>query len=133
MVMSMQSSTDNTPIFGGDAPLDLVVSHPIQPMVEEVVVSMQSSIDPTLLLESDKSKEAVAPMQFLVDPALLVLVLYLLCHVLSISSTSPSEQERVLLFPSSLPPSLDEVPFDWDGLVGYPMPLPMSFPGRDII
>jgi hypothetical protein len=133
MVMSMQSSTDNTPNFGGDAPLDLVVSHLIQPMVEEVVMPMQSSIDPTLLLESEKSKEAVTPMQFSVDPAFLVLVLYLLCHVLRISSLSPSEQERVLLFPSSLPLSLDEVPFDWDGLVRYPMPPPMSFPGRDII
>jgi hypothetical protein len=50
MVMLMQSSTDNTLVFGGDAPLDLVVSHPIQPMVEEVVVLMQYSIDPTLLL-----------------------------------------------------------------------------------
>jgi hypothetical protein len=102
-------------------------------MVEEVVVSMQYSIDPTLVLESDMSKEAVAPMQFLVDPNLVVLILHLLCHVLSISITSPSKQERVLLFLSSLPPSLDEVPFDWDGIVGYPMPLPMSFPGRDII
>jgi hypothetical protein len=129
MVMLMQSSTDKNPVFGADTPLDLVVSHPIQPMVEEVVISMQSSIDPTLLLESDKSKEAVVPMQFLVDPALLVLVLYLLCHVLSISSTSPFEQERVLLFLSSLSPSIDEGPFDWDGLVGYPMP----FLGRDII
>jgi hypothetical protein len=132
-VVSMQSLTENTPIFWGDAPLDLVVSHPIQPMVEELVVSMQYSIDPTLLLESDKSKEAVASMQFSVDLALLVLVLYLLCHILSIYSLAPSEQERVLLFLSSLPPSLDEVPFDWDGLVRYPMPLPMSFPRRDII
>ena len=94
---------------------------------------MQYLIDPTLLLKSDKSKEEIVPMQFLVDPALLVLALYLLCHVLSISITSPSEQEKVLLFPSSLPPSLDEVPFDWDGLVGYPMPSHMSFLGRDII
>jgi hypothetical protein len=109
MVVSMQSLTDNTSIFWGDAPLDLVVLHPIQPMVEEVVVSMQYSIDPTLLLESDKSKEVVVPMQLLFDP--LVQVLYLLCHVLSISSTSPSKQERILLFPSSLPPSLNEVPF----------------------
>jgi hypothetical protein len=61
-VMSMQSSTDNTPVFWGDAPLDLIVSHPIQPMVEEVVISMQYSIDRTLLLESEKSKEAVVPM-----------------------------------------------------------------------
>jgi hypothetical protein len=132
-IVLMQSSTDNTPIFWGDAPLDLVVSHPIQPMVEEVVISMQSLINPTLLLESEKSKEVVTPMQLLVDPTLLVLVLYLLCHVLSISITSPSEQERVLLFPSSLPPSPNKVPFDWDDLVGHPMPLPMSFPGRDII
>jgi hypothetical protein len=132
-IMSMQSSIDNTLVFWGDTPLDLVVSHSIQPMVEEVVVSMQYSIDSTLLLESDKSKEAVAPMQFLVDPVLLVLVLYLLCHVLSSSITSPSEQERVLLFLSSLPPSLDEVPFYWGGLMGYPRPPPMSFLGRDII
>jgi hypothetical protein len=132
-VVSKQSSTDNTLVLGGDSPLDLVVSHPIQPMVEEVVVSMQYSINPTLLSESDKSKEAVTLMQFLVDLALLVLVLYLICHVLRISITSPSEQERVLLFPSYLPPILDEVPFDWDGLVGYLMPSPMSFPGRDII
>jgi hypothetical protein len=132
-IVSMQYSIDNTPIFWGDAPLDLVVSHPIHPMVEEVVVSMQYSINPTLLLESDKSKEVVMPMQYLVDPTLLVLILYLLCHVLNISSTSPSEQERVLLFSSSLPPSPDEVPFDWYGLVGHPMPSPMSFPRRDII
>jgi hypothetical protein len=125
--------TDNTLVFLGDSPFELVVSHPIQPMVDEVVVSMQYSINPTLLLESDNSKEAVAPMHFLVDPALLVLVLYLLCHVLIIYVTSPSKQERVSLFLSSLPPSLDEVPFDWDGLVGYPMPPPMSFLGRDII
>jgi hypothetical protein len=133
MVVSMQSLTDNTLVFGGDAPLDFVFLHPFQPMVEELVVLMHSLVDPTLLLESDKTQGAVVPMQFLVDPALLVLVLYLLCHVLIIYSTSPYKQERVLLIPSSLPPSLNEVPFDWDGLVGYPMPLPMSFPGRDII
>jgi hypothetical protein len=132
-VVSMQSLTTNTHVFWGDAPLDLVVLHPIQPMVEDVVVSMKFSINPTLLLESDKSKKAVAPMQFLVDPSLLVLVLYLLCHVLSISSTSPNEQEKFLLFPCSLPPGLDEVPFHWDCLVGYPMPPPMSFLGRYII
>jgi hypothetical protein len=68
MVMLMQSSTDNTPVFWGDTPLDLVVSYPIQPMVEEVVVSMQYSIYPTLLLESYKSKDVVTPMQFLVNP-----------------------------------------------------------------
>jgi hypothetical protein len=139
-VVSMQYLTNNTLVFWGDTPLDLVVSHIIQPMVEEVVVSMQYSINPTLFLESESKeaivlmqKEAVVPMQILVDLALLVLVLYLLFHVLSIAITSPSEQERFLLFSISLPPSLDKVPFDWDGLVGYPIPPPMYFPGTDII
>jgi hypothetical protein len=89
----------------------LVVMHPIQPMVEEVVIPMQSLVNPTLLLEGDASFN----------------------HVISISSTAPSEQERVLLSPSTLPPSLGEVPFDWDGLVGYPIPPPMPFQVRDII
>jgi hypothetical protein len=110
-IMSVKSSPEHTPIFGGDASLDLVVSHPIQPMVEKVI----------------------APKQFSVDLALLVLVLYLLYHVLNISSQVTYEQERVLLSPSTLPPSLGEVPFDWDGLVGYPMPPPMPFQVRDII
>jgi hypothetical protein len=74
-------------------------------MVEEVVMPMQSSVDPTLLLESDKSKGVVTPMQFSVDPALLVLVLYLLCHVLSISSAIPSTQGSIPLSSSMLPPS----------------------------
>jgi hypothetical protein len=52
-VLSMQYSTNTTPIFGGDASIDLVVSHPIKQMFEEVVMLMQSSTDPTLLLESD--------------------------------------------------------------------------------
>jgi hypothetical protein len=33
--------------------LDLVVSHPIQPLVEKVVMSMQSSTDPTPLLRGE--------------------------------------------------------------------------------
>jgi hypothetical protein len=33
-VVSMQSSADTTPIFGGDVSLDLVVLHPIQTKVE---------------------------------------------------------------------------------------------------
>jgi hypothetical protein len=61
-IVSMQSSTDTTPIFGGDASHELVDSHPIQRTIEEVVMSMQSSIDPTLLLESDKPKEVTLPM-----------------------------------------------------------------------
>jgi hypothetical protein len=55
-IVFMQSSTNTTPVLGSDASLDHVVSHPIQPKVEEVVLSMQYLVDPTLLLESDKSK-----------------------------------------------------------------------------
>jgi hypothetical protein len=50
MVMPMQSSTDPTPLLGGEVPLDLVVSQPIQPLVEKLVMPMQSSADPTPLL-----------------------------------------------------------------------------------
>ena len=63
-IVSMQSSIDNPLFFLGDTPLDLVVSHSIQPMVEEVVVSMQYSIDSTLLLESDKNTSHVSFVSF---------------------------------------------------------------------
>jgi hypothetical protein len=71
---------------------------------------MQYSIDPTLLLESDKSKGVVTPMKFLVDPALLVLFLYLVCHVLSISSSIPFAQGIIPLSSTMLPPSPRVVP-----------------------
>jgi hypothetical protein len=51
--MPMQYLADTTLVLEGDASLDHVVLHPIQPLVEEVVVLMQSLDDPTLLLESD--------------------------------------------------------------------------------
>ena len=51
--MSMQSSADPTPLLGGEVRLDLVVSHPIQPLVEKVVMSMQSSTNPTPLLRGE--------------------------------------------------------------------------------
>jgi hypothetical protein len=102
-VVSMQYSTDITPVFGDDAPLDLVVSHPIQPMVEEVVMSMQSSADPTLLLESDKSKEVTFPMQSSVNPTLLLEGDVSFDHVLIISSIVPFEEGSILLSPSALP------------------------------
>jgi hypothetical protein len=85
--------------------------NPIQPTIELVVVLMQSSINPTLLLEGDASFK----------------------HVISISSTAPSEQERFLLSLSALPPNLGEVPFEWDGLVGYQIPPPIPFQVRDIL
>jgi hypothetical protein len=110
-ILSLQSSPNHTPIVEGDGSRMHVVMHPIQPLVEELVIPMQSLVNLTLLFEGDASSN----------------------HVVSIPDPAPSEQERVLLSPSSLPPSLEEVPFDWDGLVGYPMPLPMSFLVRDII
>jgi hypothetical protein len=78
---------------------------------------MQSLGDPTILLESDKSKGVVAPMQFSVDPALLVLVLYLLFHVLSISSSIPSAKGRIPLSSSMLPLNPRVVFFNWNDLV----------------
>jgi hypothetical protein len=46
MVVPMQYSADTPLLLGGDASLDLVVSHPVQPLV----VSMQYSTDTTLFL-----------------------------------------------------------------------------------
>jgi hypothetical protein len=54
-------------------------------------------------------------------------------HVINIPHPPPSEQERFILPPNALPPSPDEVPFDWDDLMGHSIPPPMSFPLRDII
>jgi hypothetical protein len=85
--------------------------HPSQPTIEEVVISMQLLVNPTLPLEGDASFN----------------------HVINISGIAPSEQEIILLSPSTLPSSSGEVPFDWDGLVGYPIPHPMSFQVREII
>jgi hypothetical protein len=116
-VVLMQYSVDTTPIFGGDASLDLVVSHAIQPMVEELVVPMKSSVDPTLLLESDKSKEVTLPMQSSVNPTLLLGGVESFDHVLSIYSFVPSSQGRIPLSLSTLPPSPKAVSFDWNDLV----------------
>jgi hypothetical protein len=86
----MQSSADTTPIFLGDVSLDLVVSHPIQSMVEEVVMLMQSSSDPTPLLESDKPKEETLLMQSSINPTLLLEGDAPFDHVLIISIPIPS-------------------------------------------
>jgi hypothetical protein len=117
VVMLMQSLADTTPVLGIDASLDLVVSHSIQPMVEEVVVPMQSSVNPTLLLKSNKSKEVTLSMQFLVNPTLLLRGDAYFDHVLSISSYVPSTQERILLSRSILPLSLRVVSSYWNDLV----------------
>jgi hypothetical protein len=123
----MQSSADTTPVLGSDASLDHVVSHPIQPMVEEVVMSMQSSVDPTLLLESDKSKEVTLSMQSSVNPTLLLGGDASFDHVLSISSFVPSEQGSIPLSLSTLPPSPRMVSFDWNDLVEPHLPSSAPF------
>jgi hypothetical protein len=121
-VVPMQSSADTTPVLGSDVSLDHVVSHPIQPTVEEVVVSMQSSVDPTLLLESDKSKEVTLSMQSSVNPTLLLGGDASFDHVLSISSYVPSKQGSIPLSLSTLPPSPRMVSFDWNDLVEPHLP-----------
>jgi hypothetical protein len=88
----MQSSVDPTPFLGGDVPLDHVVSQPIQPVVEKVVVPMQSLTDPTLLLESVESTKVVMPMQSSVDPTLLLGSDVSTDYVFSISNSVLSEQ-----------------------------------------
>jgi hypothetical protein len=40
VIMSMQSSTNPTPILRGGVPLDHLVSQPMQPLVEKVVTPM---------------------------------------------------------------------------------------------
>jgi hypothetical protein len=111
--------------------LDHVVSHPIQPMVEEVVMSMQSSVDPTLLLESDKSKEVTLSMQSSVNPTLLLGGDASFDHVLSISSSVPSEQGSIPLSLSMLPPSPRMVSFDWNDIVEMdPLQVQVFYPPR---
>jgi hypothetical protein len=87
----MQSSAKKTHVLGSDVSLDHVVSHHIQPTVLEVVVPMESSVNPTLLLESEDYKKVTLPMQSLVTPTLLLGGDASFDHVLSISSYVPSE------------------------------------------
>jgi hypothetical protein len=51
----MQSSTDNTPVFWGDASVDLVGSHIVQP----IVVSMQYSTENTPIFWGDAPLDLV--------------------------------------------------------------------------
>jgi hypothetical protein len=124
---SMQYLVDPTLLLGGDASLDHVVSHPIQPVVEEVVMPMQSLVDPTLLLESDESTKVISPMQYLVDPTLLLGSDASFDYVFSISSSVPSEQGGIPLSLSMLPPSPRMVSFDWNDLVEPHLPSSAPF------
>jgi hypothetical protein len=126
LVVPMQSSSSTTLLLGIDASLDHVVSHSIQPMVEEVVMSIQSSVDPNILLESDNSKEVTLFMPSLANPTLLLGGDASFNHVLRISSYVPSEQGGIPLSLSTIPPSPRMVSFDWNDLV-EPQP-PSSTP-----
>jgi hypothetical protein len=117
VVVPMHSSTNTTHVLGSDASLDHVVLHPIQPMVEEVVMPMKYLSDPTLLLESENSMEVTLSMQYSFNPTLLLGDDADFDHVLSISSSIPSEQGSIPLSLSTLPPSPRMVSFDWNDLV----------------
>jgi hypothetical protein len=103
IIVLMQYSTDTTPIFWIVVSHYHVVLHPIQPMVEEVVVSMQPSVDPTLILESDKSKEVTMLMKYLVNPTLLLWGDASFDHAINIFSLVPSKQGIIPLSARTLP------------------------------
>jgi hypothetical protein len=111
VVPMRQYSPNLTPFVKDEAPLAPVNMHPLHPIIEEVATLVQYLVNPTLLEYND------APFS----------------HVINISNPPPSKQERFILPLNSLPPSPDKVHFDWDDLMGHPIPPPMSFPLRDII
>jgi hypothetical protein len=78
---------------------------------------MKSFVDPTLLLESDNSKGVTFSMQSSFNPTLLLEGVASFDHVLIISSPIPFEQGRIILSSSTLPPSPRVVSFDWNDLV----------------
>jgi hypothetical protein len=123
----MQYSIDPTPLFGDDVPVDHVVSHPIQLVVEKVVTPMQSLVDPTLLLESVESTKVVTSMQYLVDPTLLLESDESIDYVFSISISLLSEQGGIPLASSTPPPSPRMVSFDWNDLVDPCLPSSAPF------
>jgi hypothetical protein len=106
-----QYSPDLTPFVKCESSLAPVTMHPLQPIIEEVATPVQSLANPTLPEEND------APFS----------------HVINIPNPPPSKQERFILPPNALPPIPNKVPFNWDNLMGHPIPPPMSFPLRDII
>jgi hypothetical protein len=106
-------------VLGGDASLNHVV--------EEVVAPMQFSTNPSLLLESDKSKEVVLPMRYLADTTPLSGSDVSFDHVLSISISVPYEQGGIPLSSSMLPPSPRMVSFDWNDLVEPYLPSSAPF------
>jgi hypothetical protein len=89
----------------------LVSQQSIFPLIDTTVMLMHSSPYPTHVVRSETSFD----------------------HVINIYSPASSEQERVLLSPSTLPPSFGEVPFDWDGILGYQIISPTPFQIRGVL
>jgi hypothetical protein len=106
-----QSPPDLASFFESEVSLAPIIMHPLQHIIEEVATPVQSLVNPTLLEESDVP----------------------LSHVINIPNPSDYEQERFILPSNSLSQSPYKVPFDWDDLMGHPIPPPISFPLRDII
>jgi hypothetical protein len=87
---------------------------------------MQSSVDPALLMESDKSKEVTLPMHSSINPTLLLGGDESFDHVLIISSYVPSTQGSI---PLSLSPRV--VSFDWNDIVEPRLPSSTPFQIRE--
>jgi hypothetical protein len=94
---------------------------------------MQYLVDPTPLLESDKSKEVTLPMQYLVNPTPLLGGDASFDHVLNIYDSIPSEQGIIPLSLIMLPPSPRVVSFDWNDLVEPQLPSSTPFQIRGIL
>jgi hypothetical protein len=122
VVMTIQSSPNPTPFLRGDVPIYHVVSHPIQPVVEKVVTSMQSLVDPTLLLESVESTKMVTSMQSLADPTLLLRSDVSTDYVYRIFISVLSEQGGIPLTLRTPPPSPRMVSFNWNDLLEPRLP-----------
>jgi hypothetical protein len=88
----MKYLAETTLVLGGDSSVDHVFFHPIQPTIEEMVMLTKSSVNPTLFLDSDKSKEVKLPMKSLANPTILLGVDASFDHVLIIFSYVPFEQ-----------------------------------------
>jgi hypothetical protein len=94
-----------------------VSSQPIQPLVEKVVMPIQSLTDPTLLLESVDSTKVVMLLQSSANPTPLLGSEVSTDYVFSISSSRLSEQGGIPLSSRKPPPSLRMVSFYWNDLV----------------
>jgi hypothetical protein len=118
-------------------------------MVEEVLISMQYSTDPTLLLESVDSTKVLMPIQslddptllfdnvdstkvvtsiqYLVDPTLLMVSDVSTNYVFNISSSVLSEQGGIPLTSRKTRPIPRMVYFDWNDLVEPLLPYSAPF------